>query len=56
MPRVDHHLLDFPGIDDLFVTRDFPAKVRYVRIRNLESWDGTTKFGIAEIDLYGDPR
>ena len=37
------------------VSAEIP-KVRYVRIRNLESWDGTTKFGIAEIDLYGDPR
>lgn len=44
------------GFDFIFpVSEDIP-KVRYVRIRNLESWDGTTKFGIEEIDLYGDPR
>lgn len=44
------------GFDFIFpVTEDIP-KVRYVRIRNLESWDGSTKFGIEEIDLYGDPR
>lgn len=44
------------GFDFVFpVSAEIP-KVRYVRIRNLESWDGTTKFGIAEIDLYGDPR
>lgn len=44
------------GFDFLFpVSEDIP-KVRYVRIRNLESWDGTTKFGIEEIDLFGDPR
>ena len=44
------------GFDFLFpVSEDIP-KVRYVRIRNLESWDGTTKFGIEEIDLFGAPR
>lgn len=37
----------------------FPAdipRVRYIRIRNIESWGATTDFGIVEIELYGDPR
>lgn len=44
------------GFDFVFPVSSEIPKVRYVRIRNLESWDGTTKFGIEEIDLYGDPR
>lgn len=35
---------------------DNAQKVRYVRIKNIRNWEGTTRFGIAEIDLYGDPR
>ncbi len=35
---------------------DNPQKVRFLRIKNLQNWQGTTKFGIVEIDLYGDPR
>lgn len=37
----------------------FPSnipRVRYLRIRNIESWGATTDFGIVEIELYGDPR
>lgn len=29
--------------------------VRYLRIRNLENWGGTTNIGIAEVQVYGDP-
>lgn len=60
LPYGQQSLEDFnaavAGFDFIFpVTQNIP-KVRYVRIRNLESWDGSTKFGIEEIDLYGDPR
>ena len=34
---------------------NMPA-VRYIRIRNIESWEATTRFGIVEIALFGDPR
>ena len=44
------------GFEYIFPIDGELPKVRYVRIRNLASWDGTTKFGIAEIDLYGDTR
>jgi len=32
------------------------AKVRYLRIKNLENWMGTTWFEILEINVYGDTR
>lgn len=31
-------------------------EVRYLRIRNLENWGGTTNIGIAEIQVYGNPN
>ena len=32
------------------------SKVRYLRIKNLENWMGTTWFEILEISVYGDTR
>jgi hypothetical protein len=31
-------------------------RVRYIRIVNLENWSGTTTMGIAELQVFGDPR
>ena len=31
-------------------------KVRYIRIKSLKNWQGTTFMAIGEIQLYGDPR
>lgn len=60
LPYGQQSLEDFEaalrGFDFIFPVGSEVPKVRFVRIRNLESWDGTTKFGIEEIDLFGDPR
>ncbi|GAB3357359.1 DUF4959 domain-containing protein [Arachidicoccus ginsenosidivorans] len=31
-------------------------KVQYIRIRSIKNWGGTTYMGIAELQVYGDPR
>ena len=31
-------------------------KVQYIRIRSTKNWGGTTYMGIAELQVYGDPR
>lgn len=31
-------------------------KVRYIRIRSIKNWGGTTYMGVAEVQAYGDPR
>lgn len=31
-------------------------RVRYLRFKSLENWGGTTNIGIAEVQVYGDPR
>lgn len=31
-------------------------RVRYLRFKSLENWGGTTNLGIAEVQIYGDPR
>ncbi|MBL4561940.1 MAG: DUF4959 domain-containing protein [Labilibaculum sp.] len=31
-------------------------KVRYLRIRSLENWGGSTNLAISELQVYGDPR
>jgi len=31
-------------------------KARYLRIRSIKNWGGTTYMGIGEIQVYGDPR
>ena len=31
-------------------------KVRYIRIKSIKNWQGTTFMAIGEIQLYGDPR
>lgn len=43
------------GFDFIFPVENIP-KVRYVRIKHFQNWGGTTKYGIEEIDLFGDPR
>jgi hypothetical protein len=46
------------GFDYMFPI-DYAAKVRYIRLRVLKTWGGPPfefGYGIAEIDVYGDPR
>jgi hypothetical protein len=31
-------------------------KVRYLRIKCLKNWGGSTNLAIAELQVYGDPR
>lgn len=31
-------------------------RVRYLRFKSLQNWGGTTNIGIAEVQVYGDPR
>lgn len=53
--REDQELAE-NGFDFIFpVSNDMP-KVRYVRIKCIENFSGTTKMGIKEMDLFGDPR
>lgn len=35
---------------------EFGPKVRYIRIKNMENWEGSYWFEIKEITLYGDSR
>ncbi|WP_069657957.1 DUF5000 domain-containing lipoprotein [Arcticibacter eurypsychrophilus] len=45
------------GAAGLNYTFDLGApKVRYLRIKNLENWQGTTFMSIGEVQVYGDPR
>lgn len=41
------------GVDYLF---DNSPKIRYIRIRSIENWEGTTWMEIQEVTLYGDNR
>lgn len=60
LPYGEQSLEDFneavDGFEYIFPIDGELPKVKYVRIRVLECWDSTTKFGIEEIDLYGDTR
>jgi len=42
------------------ISYTFPAgnvkKVRYIRIKSISNWQGTTFMSIAELQCYGDPR
>lgn len=60
LPYGEQSLEDFnaavAGFEYIFPIDGELPKVKYVRLRVLECWDATTKFGIEEIDLYGDTR
>lgn len=42
------------GFEFIFPVSDDMPKVRYVRIKCIENFGGTTKMGIKEMDLFGD--
>lgn len=35
---------------------DTAPRVRYLRIRSIRNWGGTTYMGVGEVQVYGDPR
>lgn len=53
--REDQELAE-RGFEFIFPVSDDMPKVRYVRIKCIRNFGGTTKMGIKEMDLFGDPR
>jgi hypothetical protein len=59
LPIMEYNNADVQASDagqKFYNQQNYNVKVRYIRVKVLETWDGVPCWRISEIELYGRPQ